>query len=392
MLINIGNCVIFIINIFQNKSFMRSKHISLNDLRGLIRENILKELSLIGESLTVDDRLFLNRSLNEVRYIDTKGEKYRGRVYKNDWKDVYNQEPIKNDDKIRVYHGCSLKTAVEWATSGTSGMEWHPRTYSYEAGMNPLGVFVTVDFEKAKEFGHDYECMCVIEFTVSASDLESPVWNNSDSYFGQGTNPQPFNNKEERDAQKKRYDDNARNVKDYTYWDSKSKSEKSISYDYIRKSDKPAMARNIFDNTEHQALFMGDINPNMIKRIWINPKDEESGYVSTTKAYIPLTVKEFLRRYRDHEFYVEGSYGNEKSKVRNKKLYMANDDFKGWDDYANRDKYFRRHPQYFEKVLKDIESDNDYVKRSICDTMFPKQIIQAFGKDFFDQNFNRLGQ
>ena len=40
--------------------------------------------------------------------------------------------------------------------------------------------------------------MCILEFTVKASDLETPVWNNSDSYFGQGSNPQPFRDADEQ--------------------------------------------------------------------------------------------------------------------------------------------------------------------------------------------------
>lgn len=330
--------------------------------------------------------------LDEVRYIDTKYEKYGGKVRKGDWKDVYNQQPISNGDTIRVFHGCSLKTALEWALYGTSGREWHPRKYSYESGMNPLGIFVTVDFEKAKGFSYDNECTCVVEFTARAADLETPVWNGSDTYFGQGTNPMSFNNKEERDVQKSKYDNDARNIKDYTYWDSDDRKEKSLSYDYIRKSDKPAMAMNIFDNPEHQALFMGDLNPNMIKRIWVNQKGENERYVNSSRTYVPLTVKEFVKRYRNHEFYIDGSYGNDKSKLYSRKKYKPNEDFKGWEDFVSRDKYLSRHEKYARQFIKDIEAGSDYYKQSVADQMYPKQIMQAFGKDFFENNFNRFGQ
>lgn len=334
----------------------------------------------------------LNNLINEVRYIDTKENKYNGRVTKTDWKDIYNQEPIKNNDRIRVYHGCTLKTALDWALHGTSGREWHPRTYSYESGMNPLGIFVTVDFEKAKDFGYDNECKCIVEFTAIASDLESPVWNGSDSYFGQGSNPQPFKNKEERNAQKAKYDADARNINDYFYWDHQDKKEKTISYDHVRQSDKPAMAKNIFHNTEHQALFMGNLNPNMIKRIWINQREDGKDYVSSDKTYVPLTVKEFVKKYKDHEFYVDGSYGNEKRKLTTNKLYKPNEDFKGWQDFIKRDKWLSRKEKYAQEFLKDLKSGNDYIKQSVSDMMFPKQIIQAFGQEFFDTNYNRLGQ
>ena len=330
-------------------------------------------------------------TINEVRYIDTKDSKYNRRVTKKDWRDIYAQEPINNNDTIRVYHGCSLKTALDWTLHGTSGREWHPRTYSYENGMNPLGIFVTVDFETAKKFGYDNECMCVIEFTAKAHDLESPIWNNSDTYFGQGTNPMPFNNKMERDTQKQKYRQNAKNIEDYRYWDYKEKANKTISYDHIRKSDKPEMAYNVFDNPEHQALFMGDLNPNQIKRIWINPKEDGTDYVNSSKSYIPLTVGKFIKKYGKHEFYIDGRYGNEKSKLQTNKLYKPNDNFNGWDDYIKRDKFLRRKPKYAEQFMSDIERGSDYIKKSVANTMFPKQIIQSFGKDYFDNNFNRLG-
>jgi len=342
----------------------------------------------------ISERVYRHfKRLCEVRYIDTKSEKYRGRVYKKNPFDVYNQEPIKNNEKIRVYHGCSLKTAVDWAINGTSGRVYHPRKYSYESGMNPLGVFVTVDFEKAKGFGDDYECPCVVEFTASASDLESPVWNGSDSYFVQGSNPQPFKDKQERDAQKQKYDADARSIKDDTYWDYRKNKEVKISYDHIRNSDKPAMAMNIFNNYEHQALFMGNLNPNQIKRIWINPKDEKTGYVSTEKSYIPLTVREFLKRYRDKEFSVEGSYGK-KQRIQRNKYYLPNEDFKGFDDFF--DRLGKEHGWEFTKKEREDNLRNimqyDHYKETVTNHMWPRQIIQAFGQDFFDEYFNRFGQ
>lgn len=333
-----------------------------------------------------------NSLLNEVRYIDTKNNKYNGKVTKTDWKEIYNQEPIKNSDKIRVFHGCTLKTAIDWCINGTSGREWHPRTYSYENGMNPLGIFVTVDFEKAKEFGYSSDAMCVVEFTASANDLETPVWNNSDSYFGQNTNPQPFANKEERDVQKRKYDDDARNIKDDSYFDQQTLKNKPISYDYIRKSDKPSMAKNIFDNVEHQALFMGNLNPNMIKRIWVNARDENRGYVSSTNSYVPMSVRDFLKKYRNTEF----QDSNNKLKIQKNKYYLPNEDFRGFEDYFRRmNDDSNKKWRLSDKQIKDnIDYINqyDHYKLNVCQFMFPKQIIQAFGQEFFNQHFNRFDQ
>ena len=328
--------------------------------------------------------------INEVRYIDSRYTKYHGKVQKKNWYDIYNQEPIKNNEKIRVYHGCDLKTALSFATSGISGKIRPSRTYSYESGMNPLGLFVTVDFEKAKDFGYDSKCTCIIEFTANASDLESPVWNGQGSFFGVGSNPQPFRNKEERNAQKQRYRDVAANLPDETpYFDIMTGKEYPLSKEHIRKSDKPEMAERIFDDTEHQALFMGDINPNQIKRIWVND-DSKEGYVSTTNAYIPLTVKQFVKKY-----------GKQWEDKKNRdKVFLPNEDVRDFDDFAD----------HVVKYMSDFFSTREEAKNGLKSTgllskeppqnaistlqnlLWPKQIIQLYGKDFFDKYFNPLGQ
>lgn len=323
-------------------------------------------------------------SLNEVRYINPgRSESYNGKVRKGyDYYKTRKEDPIKNGDKIRVFHGCELKTALDWCINGTSGRDWHPRTYSYEAGMNPLGIFVTIDFETAKNFGYDTECTCVIEFTVDASDLETPVWNNSDSYFGQGSNPMPFRSKEDRDKQKLKYREDAINAPD-VYYDRNT----TLSRDYIRQSDKPEMADRLMNMSENQALFMGNLDPNQIKRIWINPKDEESGYILTTNSYIPLTRGEFLKRYRQTPFYKD-QYAKTPKPLKKNRLYRPNEDFIGWDDFFNR---LDVRQEDRDELLNDIMRLDNY-KEFVSREMFPKQIAQAFGQEYFDKNFNRFGQ
>jgi len=85
------------------------------------------------------------KKLIEVRYIDTSNK------YKKDPYQTLNQEPIKNGESIRVFHGCDLETALNTAINGLSGQVRVPRTYSYENGMNPKGLFVTTEFKKAKD-------------------------------------------------------------------------------------------------------------------------------------------------------------------------------------------------------------------------------------------------
>ena len=339
-------------------------------------------------------------ALNEVRYIDTRGEKYNGKVYKNHWSDIYTQEPITDDSRIRVFHGCELKTACDIAINGTSGRTYHPRQYSYESGMNPLGIFVTTDFETAKKFGVSNSGMAIIEFTAKGSDLESPIWNGQGSYFGQGTNPIPFKNGEERNAQKMQYRQDALNTEDDYYYDDKHRR-REISMNHVRNSDKPEMADRIFNNTEHQALFMGDLNPNMIKRIWVKLPHED-GYVHSSDNYQPMSVREFLKRFKDKEWYEYRDFnGNERySKIRKEKLFYPNEDVKSFDDVI--DRVWKMEKQYYDNredvkqnledwgMLQNPPSDNAY--DIIKDQLWPKQIIQLYGQDYFNNHFNRLGQ
>lgn len=331
------------------------------------------------------------KQLDEVRYIDAANRDMTSRMdmpYRKDWQEKYNQQPITNNDKIRVYHGCSLKTALDICKNGTSGKEYHPRTYSYENGMNPLGIFVTVNFDKAKDFGYDPKAMCILEFTVKASDLEAPVWNNSDSYFGQGSNPQPFRDADERKKQKQKYDDDARNFPDETYWDYNKKKDVKLDRSYIRNSDKPAMAKSVFDNYEHQALFMGDLNPNMIKYVWVCENGQNQ--------YQRYTEKDFLIKYNTDD------NGKKKLRLRKDKLFLPDESVKSWDEVINRIvKRDEGSPWAMSKeevinVFKEYNiMDNpnssfalDYIKQ----IFWPRQIIQLYGKDFFNKNFNHLEQ
>lgn len=326
--------------------------------------------------------------LDEVRYINVS---YRnggfGKPHRANMDDVYKQDKINNNESIRVFHGCSIDTALDICSNGTSGKVYHPRTYSYESGMNPLGIFVTIDFEQAKKFGYHPSTMCILEFTAKASDLEVPVWNGQGTYFAQGSNPQPFRNAEERKAQKKRYDVNAINTKDDDYWDySKNRLEK-IDKSYIRNSDKPSLASSIFNDTEHQALFMGDLNPNMIKNVWV--------LKSGDKQYRKYPRKYFVRLFG------KKTKNNVKRGKCSGRIFNPNDNVSSYKDILNRilDEYSNETITR-EKLLSNLQgiglADNppttdtaiSYIGRNV----WPKQIIQAYGRDFFNKHFNRLEQ
>lgn len=349
--------------------------------------------------------------LFEVRYIDTK-DSNGNKVRKKDYLQTSHQEPIKDSDVIRVFHGCSLRTAMEACVRGISGREFRGRTYSYENGMNPLGLFVTTDFYVAKNFGYSNEGVCVLEFSVRASDLESPIWNGQDTYFGQGSNPTSFRDSDEREAQKQAYRNKAASMEDDYFFDVHVNSDgqrvsKKIDLPkgYVRDSDKPEMAYNIFINNEHQALFMGDLNPNMIKRVWVNlPTVDDDGdrYIDSMANYMPMKRKDFVRKFWNEDFYINGSYNQRYEKIRNdKKLYLPNENIKSKDEVVER--YLKKHGfgEGFEECKKNLTEfgffDGERMLRMtsleyIMELFWPRQIIQLYGKDFFDKYFNRLGQ
>ncbi len=192
----------------------------------------------------------------------------------------------------------------------------------------------------------------------------------------------------------------AQNIPDEMGWDRKKLQDIPISRAYIKNSDKPELARSIFDNNEHQALFMGDLNPNMIKRVWINPPTER-GYANTMKSYQPVSVKEFLRMYRDKEW-VMGNDSNYKpiySKIRKEKLFNPNDNVETFDDLINAFAEHSSRKKSTERAKENLEFmgffDNppsNYAIDCMRRLLYPRQIIQLYGKDFFDKYFNRLGQ
>lgn len=306
-------------------------------------------------------KLYINESrfqnlVNEVRYIDN-GIRFDSRQNRHD----IVQTPLRNDEVIRVFHGFStIDDAILIAKYGTSGKGKHARRFSYENGMNPHGLFVTTSPVVFQDFAEGYNIFVGIEFSAKISDLDFPVWNGQNTYFGQGSNPQPFGNKEERDMQRNSYQQDALNP---TY------NKKAIV-----QSDNPALAHSIFNNNEHQALFVGDLDPNMIKRFWV--KDITKG-----KRWVKFTRTEFLRVYgkKEIEKYIDEEHKNPKER-----LYRPNEDFDSIEGAAQR---------YLKKYGRDVSLEEvcDYINRGfeegvgyiISSYFWPKQIIQYKGLDYF---------
>lgn len=134
------------------------------------KKKVEYSFSPMGNNINFHESInkIIGNVINEVRYIDT--------TYKNkkSYKDAYNQEPIKNNETIRVFHGChSLEDAIIYAKYGLSGKGRAPRVYSYENGMNTNGLFVSTDFDTvANKFSYGG---VIIEFSCKVSDLDFPV-------------------------------------------------------------------------------------------------------------------------------------------------------------------------------------------------------------------------
>jgi hypothetical protein len=219
------------------------------------------------------------------------------------------EEPLKDSDTIRVYHGFNNNIhALQAIQYGLTGKDRAKRIYGYESGNNPYGLFVSVDFDTAKKFGS-----IIIEFQCKVSDLEAPVWKGG-SYFVQGQKTQSFAEGErEEERMRKR--------------DIHSKSKRDV----ISKSDRPELAETIFDNPERQALYIGDLNPNMIRAIWTHENKLLNRRINGD--YERMNKREFMEKYGndilngiDNDDYGKSIYVDDFMRTKSK-LFKPNDDF-----------------------------------------------------------------
>ena len=322
------------------------------------------------------------RSMYKFRHTMSIQPKGNGLYVSFYLKNDSNLSPIGKGEKIRVFHGTDIKTAIKIAKNGLSGKERATRTYSYEYGMNPNGLFVTTNFYVAKEFGYHYDDQVILEFTVDSNDLDTPVWNGQDSYFGQMSNPQPFLNRSERVIQKNHYQSMAR----------------MSEFPYVAQSENPAMADRIFNNNENQALYYGDLMPNQIKRFWWKQKGTEN--------FIPLTYRQFMRKFADYSYnYTE--YGRSGVRtIEKEKVYWPNEDWMGPEDFVE---HMKRHElaqgrtwdkndeqwcldlaRRWEGIAYgegDLDMSNQHMMSQI---LYPKQIVTLLGLDGYRKYFDRF--
>jgi hypothetical protein len=259
-------------------------------------------------------------------------------------------EPLKDSDTIIVYHGFYSKSDAEIAlTKGLSGQEIARRVYSYESGNNKKGLFVSIDLNVVKRFASSG---IIIEFAAKVSDLEAPMWVGG-RYFKQGEYTKSFTDwNHETGSSKQREEERLR----------KREEAENSEYNFIRLSDRPELAQSLYLEAENQALFVGNLNPNMIRSVWYNPKnryDDNWERLTTKKLIEKLNVKK------------------DKSDFPNRN-YLPNDEFT-IEDFRKRVIKFSKTPEegeemfqsYIRHYLKDKYANRYELKQL---GFFPKQI------------------
>jgi hypothetical protein len=281
--------------------------------------------------------LTFKQYLKEVRYINPNPR---------------NENPIKNTDKIRVFHGFyKLKDAIDVITNGLTGKEIAKRIYSYEHNNNPNGLFVSIDPKIAFKFARSN---IVIEFTANINDLEAPVWPGG-HYYIPGQKSKSFDNDEERNEEKVRQLNNA----------------KTNMFKPISDSDRPELAQMFFDNPESQALFIGDLDPNMIKRIFVRSNNEIKKY--TIDSFKKIFKKYFNEYPEKTLFHPTENFSLEELF---KRLKYNKDDFKIYTDMVK-----RHYDSDMEmKQYGFFHKQNQQIKDLVDSNKFEQQVSEILNK------------
>lgn len=287
---------------------------------------------------------------------------------------IVNEKPLRDSDIIRVYHGFNnYEDAIMAVKFGFSGKEKAKRVYSYESNNNPYGLFVTLDFETAKKFTHPRSkkgISVILELSVKVSDLEAPVWPGG-SYTVQGQMAQFW--KDEKDR--------------YKQGTLKAREEaKNSDIDFITNSDRPEVAATLM-GSEKQALFIGDINPNMIKSVFYG---ESGKHGINPSRFERMAPKKFLNKFESHE--PERNYDNTISN-------------KGMEYNRKKNKFFNPNDEFSMDKLDKIIKDKNYgydsaeelvgilIKHNELENYFyPKQIKQINSMELINENKLRGGK
>lgn len=270
----------------------------------------------------------INNILYEVEFKANKSKTRDGGVYSYD-KD---QKPLKDSDTIRVYSGVNSRNDfIEILNKGLSGKERAPRRYSYESDNNPYGLFVTLDLDVAKSFGQ-----YVLEFHTRVSDLESPVWPGG-TWTVQGGMSDTWKDKSARE--------NARLKK--------REETRADAPDSVIKSDRPELAASLYSLAESQALFTGQLDPNSIRAVWVNPDPNISSSFSTFQRMKP---KRFLDTIKVKDKKKEGP-----SKIAKPREIIS------FDEFISRLHRRHSHIAQRDKIINIVKNNPEIVNQYLWD-------------------------
>ncbi len=290
--------------------------------------------------------------INEIRVINPNYSYHKGK-----FTSMENEPPLHDNETIRVYHGFHrYEDAIMAAKFGFSGEEKARRIYSYESNNNPNGLFITLDYQTAKKFTYpsgDRGIIVIMELSVKVSDLEAPVWP-SGSYTVQGQMAQYW-----KDSEDRRINGTL-----------KARDEASLSkIPFISGSDRPEVAAALIGN-ERQALFVGNINPNMIKAVFFGESGKH-GYIPKTMERI--SRQEFLNKFKSHvpDKNSDGRITDrgEQYHKKNDMLFKPNDDFNM--EIFNKEAVENEWDDIGIEMLKKLKS-----YRYLENLFWPKQIKQ----------------
>lgn len=251
--------------------------------------------------------------------------------------------PLLDGDTVTVYHGFrDFVHAVSLARHGLSGKCRVPRVYSYESDNNPCGLFVTLSKKTAAEFVGAYDNQAMVELRANVGDLEAPVWPGG-SYTVQGQYSQYFGH-----GPAGRSARNQRRVAAGQEIDKEVENDPE-RLDHVAKSDNRLLAYMLTNSREHQALFVGHLNPSEIVCWHVRPKDSYND-----DAWEKISNEEFLSRYADVKI--------SKDDKADMRVFLPDEDFDGEQMI---ERIAKRHAGgNIETVRSFVKSVRDYIAES----------------------------
>ena len=297
---------------------------------------------------------YIDKWLNEAIAV-RPDQGYREPAYK---------APLKDSDVVRVYHGFyDAHHAIQFCKYGASGKELAHRVYSYEANNNPYGLFVSSDLQTAKGFSRsNLGVAVVIEFHARVKDLEAPVWpdgeptmqGGKEMYWSGGSMKDKMQTREKGRLEKRQ----------------KTLTSFYPHLSYAKLSDRPELADTLFAGLEYQALFIGDLDPNMIRAVWVYEGNSSASY-GTFKR---ISRKDFLLKY-EKTLAAPRDYYN-RDRYKEDKIYKPSEDWKGIEDFIQR--FCKKNKYSPDEVRKFIEQGGPQVLLHQFDiSLWPKQLKQA---------------